>query len=305
MEIIRTIQMSSVTRQEDLPDFAPDFPYRFSLSEPSGFPGGQVPWHWHPALELFYLRSGHLVYETPAGTWTFAPGSGGLVNGNVLHSARAVPGEPVTQLIHLFEPSLLGGSLGSRIGQKYLVPITADASLELLPLDPEEPRQAQVVEKLKASFELDREAFGYELRLRAALSEIWLELLALPHTGNCSGTRSDEKCKAMMAYLHEHAAEPLRIGQIAAAGCCSEREAYRTFQECLHTTPLAYLQNFRLQNACAQLTAGQRSITEVAAECGFSSLSYFGRVFRRAYGCTPAAYRAKWQDRANLRQKNA
>lgn len=304
MEIIRTIRLSSVTRQEDLPDFASDFPYRFSCSEPGSFPGGQVPWHWHPALELFYLQSGQLVYETPAETRTFAAGSGGLVNGNVLHSTRVMAGEPAVQLIHLFEPSLLGGSPGSRIGQKYLLPITADASLELLPLDPADPRQAAVLEKLKASFALDREAFGYELRLRAVLSDLWLDFLALPRTGTASGARSDEKCKAMMAYLHEHAAESLRIGQIAAAGCCSEREAYRTFQECLHTTPLNYLQNVRLQNACEQLTAGRRSITEIAAECGFSSLSYFGRVFRRAFGCTPAEYRAKWQDRTNLRQKN-
>ena len=304
MEIIRTIRMSSVTRQEELPDFAPDFPYRFSRADPGSFPGGQVPWHWHPALELFYLQSGRLIYETPGGTRTFAPGSGGLVNGNVLHSVRALPGEPVIQKLHLFEPSLLGGSLGSRIGQKYLVPITADASLELLALDPDEPQQAAVLEKLKASFALDREAFGYELRLRAALSDLWLDLLALPRTGRRTGALSDEKCKAMMSYIHEHAAEPLRIGQIAAAGCCSEREAYRTFQECLHTTPLNYLQNFRLQNACAQLTAGRRSITEIAAGCGFSSLSYFGKVFRRTFGCTPAAYRAKWQDRTNPWQKN-
>ena len=37
METIRTIRLSSVTRQEVLPDFAPDFPYRFSRSEPASF----------------------------------------------------------------------------------------------------------------------------------------------------------------------------------------------------------------------------------------------------------------------------
>lgn len=297
MEPIRTIHLSSVTRQEILPDFSPEFPYRFSLSEPGSFPGGRVPWHWHSALELFYIQSGTLVYETPAGMATFGPGSGGMVNGGVLHSAHVLPGEPVIQLLHLFEPSLLGGSLGSRIEQKYLVPITADASLEILALDPARPEQAAILKKLKASFALPRETFGYELRLRSVLSELWLELLALPRPEKDFRRASDEKCKAMMAYIHEHAAEPLHIGQIAAAGCCSEREAYRTFQECLHTTPLGYLQNFRLQNACTRLVSGRESVTEIAAACGFSSLSYFGKVFRRTFGCTPAGYRTKWQDR--------
>lgn len=297
MEAIRTIRLRSATRQEILPDFSPDFPYRFSLSEPGGFPGGRVPWHWHPALELFYIQRGTLVYETPAGQRSFAAGSGGLINANVLHGAYATPGEPVTQLIHLFEPSLLGGSLGGRIEQKYLLPITADASLELLAFEPGAPQQDAILRKLKASFELPRDAFGYELRLRAALSDLWLELLALPRPEKRACAASDEACKAMMAFLHEHAAEPLHIAQIAAAGCCSEREVYRTFRTCLHTTPLNYLQNLRLQNACTQLVLSRRSVTEIAADCGFASLSYFGKVFRRAFGCTPAAYRAKWQDR--------
>lgn len=75
----------------------------------------------------------------PQGTRTFGPGSGGLVNANVLHSTRNLPGDRVVSWIHLFEPSLLGGSVGSRIEQKYLVPITANPALELLALDPGGP----------------------------------------------------------------------------------------------------------------------------------------------------------------------
>lgn len=295
MEIIRTIQLKNGTRQEILPDFAADFPYRFSISEPGSFPGGEVPWHWHSALELFYVRNGTLVYETPGGTQTFRSGDGGIINSGVLHSTHGVQGMPRVQ-IHLFEPSLLGGSIGSRIEKKYLLPVITDPSRELIRFDPDQPQQAGILEKLQASFEIPRDAFGYELRLRAALSDLWLEILSLPSPGKSLRRASDGTCKAMMAYIHEHSAEPLRIREIAAAGCCSEREAYRTFQECLHTTPLGYLQSFRLQNACVRLAETQDSVTEIAVDCGFSSLSYFGKVFHCAFGCTPAAYRLKWQD---------
>lgn len=300
MEIIRTIQLKNGTRQEILPDFAADFPYRFSIAEPGGFPGGQVPWHWHSALELFYVQNGTLVYETPGGTRTLHAGSGGILNSGVLHSTHVLPGEPVLQKIHLFEPSLLGGSLGSRIEKKYLLPVITDTARELIVFEPQKPQQAEILEKLKASFEIPRDAFGYELRLRSALSDLWLDILSLPRPekSTCRAS-SDGACKAMMAYIHEHSMELLRIGQIAAAGCCSEREAYRTFQECLHTTPLGYLQSFRLQNACVRLAETEDSVTQIAADCGFSSLSYFGKVFHRAFGCTPVAYRAKWQDCTN------
>ena len=109
----------------------------------------------------------------------------------------------------------------------------------------------------------------------------------------------DEKCKAMLAFVHEHYAEPLRIEQIAAAGFCSQREAFRTFQQCLHVTPLNYLQSYRLQMAADRLVRSGQQITAIAVDCGFASLSYFGKVFRQKFGCTPAQFRSKWQDITN------
>ena len=65
MKTIRTIELSGSTRQERLPGFAEDFPYIASWAETGQYNGGMVPWHWHPAVELFYMYSGSLVYETP------------------------------------------------------------------------------------------------------------------------------------------------------------------------------------------------------------------------------------------------
>ena len=36
-----------------------------------------------------------------------------------------------------------------------------------------------------------------------------------------------------------------------------------------------------------------RTQREIAAACGFTDASYFGKVFRRAFGCTPAQYRRR------------
>ena len=160
--------------------------------------------------------------------------------------------------------------------------------------------EALYTPQLRDSFALDENEFGYELRLRAALGEIWLGLLALPRPEARPGAAAfDEKCKAMLAFVHEHYAEPLRIEQIAAAGFCSQREAFRTFQQCLHVTPLNYLQSYRLQMAADRLVRSGQQITAIAVDCGFASLSYFGKVFRQKFGCTPAQFRSKWQDITN------
>ena len=106
---------------------------------------------------------------------------------------------------------------------------------------------------------------------------------------------ADEKIKRMMVYIHTHYAERITAPQIAAAGYCSERECYRTFQTCLRTTPTEYLRTVRLQSACKLLMETDTPVTEIAQACGLGSSSYFGRLLRQEIGLSPSAYRVKWQ----------
>lgn len=115
---------------------------------------------------------------------------------------------------------------------------------------------------------------------------------------------SSEKVKQMLLFLHAHYAEKLSVSAIAAAAYCSERACYRCFQECLHTSPGEYLQNFRLQMASKLLIETDLPITEIAQHCGLGSSSHFGAQFRQRFGCSPSAYRAKWQDPDTQRQKD-
>ena len=92
-------------RQEELPEYSEDFPYIMTRAEIDRFPQSYVPWHWHQAVELFYMESGELEYHTPGGTVCFPVGSGGIVNSGVIHMTRPhlEKGETV-QLLHKESP---------------------------------------------------------------------------------------------------------------------------------------------------------------------------------------------------------
>ena len=57
-------------------------------------------------------------------------------------------------------------------------------------------------------------------------------------------------------------------------------------------TPLQYLNHCRLE-AAGRLLGEQsdRSVTEIALDCGFTSPQYFATVFGQHYGCSPREYR--------------
>lgn len=296
MDDILGMQLKENSSEELLPGLSADFPYVNSRAFPNRY---DVFWHWHRAVELFLIESGTLEYDTPQGRVTFPAGSGGLVNTGVLHTTRPQKGSFHTvQLLHIFDASLLSGPTEGRIYQTYFSPILTSPQIELIPLYSDNPNHRDTLEKLRGSFGISRSASGYEIWLREALSDIWLDLLRLlpPSTG--PGNGSSEKIKRMMIYVHEHFRGNIKIADIAAAGYVSERECYRTFQHFLHMTPAEYIREYRLQAACRMLADGSDTVTQISHACGFGSSSFFGKVFLASQGMTPTAYRHKWQDTA-------
>ncbi len=302
MENIQAVIFRAGSKEELLPHFSPEFPYIATQAELDRYVGHYVPWHWHKAVELFYMESGVLEYYTPNGKLLFSAGSGGLVNCNVLHMTKvAVETAPNVQLLHIFDPSLLAGEQSSRIAQTYIAPIITASQIELLPLFPENPLQAEILQLILDAFHITS-GFGYELRLRSALSEIWLRLFeqARPLLDDRKAhNRGQDKIKQMMVYIHEHYPERITIPALAASAFLSERECYREFHKCLHMTPTEYIKSYRLQMACQMLAQGKEPITAIGRACGLGSSSYFGQTFRDRIGCTPSEYRRKWQDRDN------
>ena len=74
------------------------------------------------------------------------------------------------------------------------------------------------------------------------------------------------------------------------AGRTPEHTA-RTLMKCTALTPSEVINRFRMDYAAAQLCTTSKNISEIAEECGFSSLSYFFQRFRENFNISPRQYR--------------
>lgn len=211
MRITNDLKYYTGSREECLPYRDADFPYLSSRAELDDYSGKMVPWHWHKAMELFYMESGEIRYETPGGIRNFPEGSGGMVNSNVLH--MTIPqsrSRKNVQFLHLFDPEIIGGT-GSRIGQKYVQPIITALQPEILvfsPDHPDHPDHRELLRMIRQAFELQEKDWGYEIKIRNALSEIWLRIWDIfrqefSEEGGTAGENTDQ-VKAMMIYIQEH-----------------------------------------------------------------------------------------------------
>ncbi|MBI5831423.1 MAG: helix-turn-helix transcriptional regulator [Armatimonadetes bacterium] len=96
-----------------------------------------------------------------------------------------------------------------------------------------------------------------------------------------------------VAYLHEHFAEDLTRDEVAKVGCLSPAHFSRQVKRHFGVTFTELVTQLRVDYAAELLARTDKPVGLVALECGFADQSYFTKVFRRAKGLTPRAYRQR------------
>ncbi len=92
-------------------------------------------------------------------------------------------------------------------------------------------------------------------------------------------------------YINTHIAEPMTVADICHAAHISKYHFCRKFKETTGFTVMEYILKSRLTRSKSMLRNSRLSISEISEKCGFSSISYFCRVFKADEACTPLQYR--------------
>jgi AraC-like DNA-binding protein len=87
--------------------------------------------------------------------------------------------------------------------------------------------------------------------------------------------------------------QPLDVAALARVAHLSPAHFSREFRRTFGETPHQYLLTRRLERAAALLRNTDHSVADICFEVGLASVGSFTTSFRRVYGVTPTAYRAK------------
>lgn len=97
-------------------------------------------------------------------------------------------------------------------------------------------------------------------------------------------------------FIFAHLDDPkLSNDKIAGSIAISEVYLRRLFREYYQTTPRQYIIETRLKKAEQLLQENRLSVTDIALQCGFSSVYHFCRAFKRHANRTPSEYRKQYR----------
>ncbi|MBB6453385.1 AraC-like DNA-binding protein [Salirhabdus euzebyi] len=97
--------------------------------------------------------------------------------------------------------------------------------------------------------------------------------------------------KLVLEFIHDHYDKPLTLQILSTATGISKTHLNRLFRQELGKSISDYINHIRTKKAEQLMKGKQFTLTEIAFESGFGSISTFERAFQKYYGMTPSQYK--------------
>ncbi|GAA3590231.1 GlxA family transcriptional regulator [Marinobacter xestospongiae] len=107
-------------------------------------------------------------------------------------------------------------------------------------------------------------------------------------------SHQDEAVRKAQVWMDQHYAETIVIDEVAAQAGLGPRTFKRRFKDATGDTPLAYLQQLRVEAAKHLLESTRTQTAQIIWQVGYEDTSSFRRLFKRTVGCTMEQYRRRF-----------
>jgi AraC family cel operon transcriptional repressor len=250
-------------------------------------PGDAYPFHSHEFAEFFWIEDGTLRHRCDHGEHRMDQGMIALIHPDRRHALEPWPGHHCVLVNVTIAPEVL-----ERLHQRY------GPWWHLAPDRPWHHRlSAADLQALQAWIEILGSGAPSILTVDAFLCDLLRRL---------ERQTESSPLDVLPEWLRdalEACREPPQLSQGLAAlvhltGRSREYIARLLRQQC-NTSPTELLNGMRMRYAAERLRLGDETVTDLAADCGYTNLTHFYRLFKAAYGCTPKGYRLQARQAAS------
>ncbi|MBK5142589.1 helix-turn-helix domain-containing protein [Budviciaceae bacterium BWR-B9] len=101
----------------------------------------------------------------------------------------------------------------------------------------------------------------------------------------------NQRVEKILNYLDNNFTSPVTLQQVADHAHCSVSAVKRDLATFVGLSFSGYISQLRINKACFLLRTSSLSLSVIASQCGFQTVSYFHRQFNNTVNETPARYR--------------
>ena len=232
--------------------------------------GDSFTYNWHPNTELLWFVDGRGTVHIGADTVSASAGDVVIINSNLLHGVETEDEVKYYCLIPNREFCEFNGIDTENI--TFAEKIRDEEVIRLY---------RNVVEDFSHRYTVygDAVAKNALMSLMVYIASHYSENASVQKTSK--PVRGNDGIRIALGYIRSHITKKLTIDELCDNAGLSKYYFVREFKRIVGDTPVVYINKLRCEHAKRLLDTGELSVGDVAEKCGFESLSYFGKIFKR------------------------
>lgn len=259
--------------------------------------------HWHNQIEILYVVKGSIHVTIDGKTFTLNKDDMIFINQGEIHSTNHTDEDNLIIAIQIMDSEQ---GYFYNLKNLYFNPTVFfnDQRSNRLP---RETLHSYIVQIM---WEYNKKAPGFENVIISLMNSFIACLIRnyylTSQPEKAPVAKSDlERLTNVLRYLKDHYSEKISLMDIAEKEHISYYYLSHFFKTTAGITFQEYLKNFRLDKSLKQLTDSEKSITDIAYECGFPNIKAYSNAFREKFDMLPTEYRKKFSSEASDSKETA
>ena len=237
--------------------------------------------HSHPHYEIYYLEKGERMFFLSNALYKITAPTLVIIPPYIMHKTEGGP----------------FSKYNVNVEENYLNSFEADVlkELSLKIIIPDEKQNEEII-RLLQTLKIPYKNSKHSDAVTQTLFSYFILKLSELKTGQAENVtlqnnRVPPVILKIIDYLNENYSKCITLDTISKEFFISAPTIIYNFKKHTNCAPIEFLLNVRLNKAKQLLVSTNISIGKIADMCGFSSANYFGLIFKKKEGISPAKYR--------------
>ncbi len=235
------------------------------------------PPHAHSCFEVLFVTSGEMEVEVGGQTRILQENEAAFIFPNQVHSLKTHPDKKSTHTLCIFSNTLVRHFYKEH---HQTVPSCNFCKVE--------PTTIDLIRKLE--FEKSKSLIKGALYLVCGNFEKQATFVSCDTLSNYNSENSNTLIARIFAFIEMNSSKDCSLTKLAEILPYSYVHLSRFFKQNCGITFNEYVNRYRISEACYLLKNTSKSIIDIGAECGYSSIRSFNRNFKEITGMTPHEY---------------
>lgn len=244
---------------------------------------------WHEQLEILYILNGKIRVDCGYRRYICEPGDIIIVNPCETHMVYYHSGTPSYHCL-MFDSKFYDSGMLDLCRLKYMMPMNG-RQLKFNNLIRNNARVSSILQEIIR--ECREQNYAYEVAAKGhflcLLAELFRsELSAINQSENMIPIKSEhEMIASVFNYIAENYTKKITLDDLSSLCCVNSSHLCRVFKKITGKTVIEYVNEYRLSKVHLLLLTSDKSLSEIAAETGYSDMGYLSRRFKALHGFSP------------------